>query len=356
MTREKLLRRCLRTTDRRSFLKACGVITVGAVAGAVLQSVFDVVRVGHHRFKVSQTRLQMGTYVTITAVHDSRAQAVEAIGRAFEEIDRLIGIFSRHDPVTPVSVLNRQGELSTPPPELVDLLQQSIRFHRLSGGAFDITVKPLLDLLEAITARDADTLPTRREIEAALSRVGCNNIEVGAKRVRFGKDGMGITLDGIAKGYIVDRASHTLSALGIDNYLINAGGDIRCRGTTSKRSPWRIAIQDPKKRGDYPDIIDLTSGAVATSGNYEVFFDGEGAFHHLIDPLTGSSPNHTTSVSVVADSVAHADALSTAVYVLGAGRGVRLVDGMAGVECLVVDEEGATHRSRSWRTYGGGLG
>jgi thiamine biosynthesis lipoprotein len=160
---------------------------------------------------------------------------------------------------------------------------------------------------------------------------------------------MGITLDGIAKGYIVDRAAEILSRHGIGNHLINAGGDIRTSGAAAKGKPWTIAVQDPAKGREYPAVITMTSGAIATSGNYEVFYDNEKMFHHIIDSRTGYSPEQTTSVTVQAPTVMDADALSTSVFVMAPAGGIAFINGRPGCECFVVENSGATHRSTGWQ-------
>jgi thiamine biosynthesis lipoprotein len=160
---------------------------------------------------------------------------------------------------------------------------------------------------------------------------------------------MGITLDGIAKGYIVDRAAEVLSKNGIKNYLVNAGGDIRTAGVRSDKKAWTIAIQDPKKKRQYPDIVHLGNGAIATSGNYEVYFDREKMFHHIVDPRTGRSPRLTTSVSVRARTAMDADALSTSVFVMTPDGGTRFIDSLSSCECLVIDKKGRMFRSSGWK-------
>ena len=167
--------------------------------------------------------------------------------------------------------------------------------------------------------------------------------------VSFGKPGMGITLDGIAKGYIVDRASTILSERGIKNHLINAGGDIRTRGEKADKKPWTVAIQDPKKERNYPDTIQMRDGAVATSGNYEIFFDKEKMFHHIVNPRTGLSPELNTSVSVLAHTAMDADALSTSVFVMAPQRGIQFINNMPQCECFIVADKGNILKSKGWK-------
>jgi thiamine biosynthesis lipoprotein len=330
--------------DRRRFLKYCAALGCGAVAGGTVQSLFDVMRIGNRMFKVSDSRVRMGTYVTMTAVHESWAQAEDAIAIGFEEIDRLVGILSRHDPMTPLSVMNRNGSVTAPPPELAEVVHRSLEFNAQTAGAFDVTVAPLVELFrrEGAAVNDVD-------IQETLELIGPGVVDINAREIRMTRAGSGVTLDGIAKGFIVDRASDALATAGVANHLINAGGDIRTRGSRSDGKPWSIAIEDPDKSGNYRSMVRLANGAVATSGNYEVFYDRERLFHHVIDPHTGRSPQHSTSVSVVAESVMRADALSTAAFVMEPNAGMQMIDSLPGCECLMINRDGRQRCTRHWR-------
>ena len=151
------------------------------------------------------------------------------------------------------------------------------------------------------------------------------------RKVRLGPDsislqipGMGVTLDGIAKGYVVDRMASVLADHGLEDFLINAGGDIRSAGLREDGEPWRVGVQDPKKQGDLPDVIGLSNGAVATSGSYEIYFDRDRSYHHIVSARTGDSPRSSESVSVVAPTTLAADALATAVFVMEPEPGRRV--------------------------------
>jgi thiamine biosynthesis lipoprotein len=337
----------LSSVDRRTFLKACGIFGVGAVAGGALQAASKVVRLDGRLLKIAQTRVAMGTYVTINVVDDSRTRAEQSIGRAFEEMDRLIAIFNRYDGSTAVSTLNANGSLPGSPPELVSLIARSIELHRSTRTAFDITVKPVVDLFRTHGPAGG---PSRSEIDASLELVGVDGIRIVRDRIDFDREGMGITLDGIAKGHIVDRMSETLAASGAQRHLINAGGDIRTSGVRRDGRPWTVAIQDPQKNGNFPGFLEMTHGAVATSGSYEIYFDDQRVHHHIVDPDNGSSPHHSVSVTVRAPSVAEADALSTAVFVLPQTAGLGLIESLHSTEAFVVDHTGAMRRTSGWST------
>ncbi|PIE64595.1 MAG: hypothetical protein CSA26_07595 [Desulfobacterales bacterium] len=333
--------------SRRDLLIFAGLMGIGYTAASFWpleeSSAFLFNR---KEYKIAKTRLAMGTYVSMTAIHPSKDQAEEAFGQAFNEIKRLSSILSRYHDDSAVSELNQTGMIAHPPTELQEVVSQSALFYRLTEGAFDISVKPLIDLYQSCFENNRK--PTESEITAVLPRINGEDIHVEADRISFSREGMAITLDGIAKGYIVDRSSEILIKAGISNHLINAGGDIRASGTAAKGRKWTVAIQDPAKKGAYPDIISLTDGSIATSGDYEIFYDHEKIFHHIVNGKTGHSPHHSSSVSITAPTVTEADALATAVFVLGPDNGIRFIDSCAPYECLVIDRQGKKQTSGSW--------
>ena len=335
--------------QRRSFLKLSGLLGLGAVGAALLPvDRAEAVLFGKSEYKVTRTRLAMGTYVAMTAIHPSRDQAEQAIGQAFEEIDRLTALLSRHDGKSPVAILNAEGKLASAPPEILEVVARSLYFHRQTNGAFDITVKPVVDLYKA--RFDANRQPTEAEMREAVKRVGSDQLRFAGGTIAFAREGMGITLDGIAKGFIVDRASELLGSKGIANHLINAGGDIVTRGAAAKGKAWTVAIQDPAKRREYPDVIHMTNGAIATSGSYEIFYDKERMFHHIVDGRTGHSPHYATSVTVQAATVMDADALATALCVMEPAAAVGFIEQHPGHACFLMRQDGGVLRSNSWAT------
>ncbi|HSM16730.1 MAG TPA: FAD:protein FMN transferase, partial [Gemmatimonadales bacterium] len=248
------------------------------------------VRLNRRSYKVTQSRAAMGTVASVSVLASSEQKAEEAIGRAFDEMDRLIGIFSRYDSASAITYLNEVGRIEGAPPEFLHVLSRSHAIHQLSQGAFDISVAPVVDLFKERMTALVPGEPPPAELREALDLVGAAHIHVTNTRVGFDRPGMAITLDGIAKGYIVDAIASVLRRYKLDNYLIDAGGDIRTSGTTEGRRPWTVAVQNPTKDGSYPDAIHLTNGAVATSGSYEIYFDRDRQVHHIVSATTGRSP------------------------------------------------------------------
>lgn len=319
----------------------------------------ESVRLDRFSHKLTQLRQAMGTFVSISVIHGSQARAEDAIGAALAEMDRLVAILNRFDGASALSELNRHGQIEGPPPELARVVARALSYHRLSRGVFDASVLPLVDLLRAGRPGDgrhhfSDSgrarEPDAQDLRAALELVGSEHIELTGRAIGFKRSGMSITLDGIAKGYIVDEVAATLERKGVRSYLINAGGDIRTAGSKENLLPWTVAVQDPDKQDDFPDVLELHDGAVATSGSYEIYFDRERLFHHIVSSRTGRSPLLNSSVSVLAPTTMAADALATALFVMEPVEGLRFIESRPFCECLIVDANGRQLRSRGWKS------
>jgi thiamine biosynthesis lipoprotein len=336
--------------DRRNFLKASGIIGVGLATCSMGLPLTEAIAFDKELYRVSKSKTGMGTMVSITVLNPSKDHAEEAIYIAFDEIDRLAELMDWHDPATPLARLNKEGFLKDPPPELALVIKNSIQYHQRTGGLFDITIKPVLDYFSQSLEGPTKIKPDNKKIAGLLKLVDAKLIALGDKTISLRKNGMGITLDGIAKGYIIDKAAEKLIGQGIRHALINAGGDIRTIGDKGDSKPWTIAIEDPLKQKDYPDVIAITNKSIATSGNYEVFFDREKVFHHIINPKTGLSPIINASVSVKAPTAMEADALSTTLFVTEPGQGGRLINSFAGCDSLIVTKNKQKIKSAGWES------
>lgn len=333
--------------NRRTFIQSLCMLSAGWTVKGWANPL------GHTRFsstlnKVSETRNLMGTFVTITLFHPSREQAQAVLGQAFYRMENLIQIFNRHEDSSPVSYLNERGFINDPPPELIKVLRRSMMIHFRTHGAFDITIKPVLDLYEAEVEKESGRLPSTASIQAALGRVGAAKVEIGPQKITFGKEGMGITLDGIAKGTIVDETIAFLQRNGIQHALVVAGGDLRVIGGHSAGLPWRIAVYDPTKGTKSQEIISLVEGAVATSGNYMVYFDQEKIHHHILAPESGVSSPWLVSATVIAPSAEEADALSTSLMVLNPEDGGALVNRDERLASRLITRESRKVHSLKW--------
>jgi thiamine biosynthesis lipoprotein len=336
-----------RPISRRAFLSLTGTLSLGvATVGIPLPT--EAVQFSRTLYKVSKSQLGMGTFINMIAFHPSKGEAEEAMGRAFAEIRRLTGLMTRFQSSSYIGHLNGTGSLKGAPSEVMEVLHSSLRYHTVSQGAFDITVMPIVDLYQqSFQANNAP--PSPQALQETMARVGSQHLTVTKDSVSFGRSGMEVTLDGIAKGYIIDRAMDLLRRQNIQHALINAGGDIVVHGGKGKGKPWSIGIQDPWNHKRYVDVVTLNSGAIATSGNYEVFFDQEKLFHHLIVPKKGTPAPSIASVSIQAANAVEADALATTAYVMGPDKGYQFIKQFRGVEGLIIKNRKHKISSSGWK-------
>lgn len=259
----------------------------------------------------------MGANASLQIHHHDRAAAELLIARSVAEVRHLEEVFSLYRDDSALSLLNAQGMLVAPPPELVMLLNQCRRYTALTGGSFDPTVQPLWSLYrEHFMMPGSDpTGPSQDKLEAALAKVGFTYVTFDKNRIVFTRPGMGLTLNGIAQGYATDRVVEILRDAGLTSSLVDMG-EGRALGAKSNGMPWRIGVVDPDHPSTIDETLEVTDRAVATSGAYGFRFDPAGRFNHLLDPRTGASAHRYRSVTAIMPDATTADALSTAFSLL----------------------------------------
>ena len=335
--------------NRRQCLKLLGVGGLGIFfTGLTLRPLFA--QTGKNKLKCfSKTLPLMNTYVEITVWDKSYSKACEATEKAFCKIKKLISIFNRFDPNSYVSWLNTYGKLKDLPPDLYNLLKISEYVYKITGYKFDITVLPVLELTSYYLEKQ-NSIPDKKLIEEVLECVGFKYVSFDKNRVNFLRKGVMVTFDGIAKGYIVDKAAEELKRYSISYGLINAGGDIKAIGS-DRDKPWIVGIQDPESPDKLIQKIALIDLAIATSGSYENFFDPQKIHYHIIDKKTGFSPLMVKSCSVIAKSTALADGLATGLFVKAPENAIRLADGLKGIEAEVITKGNRIFRSKGWKNF-----
>ena len=287
----------------------------------------------------------MGTAISVELWSEDRATGDAAIGAVMDEMHRIDRAMSPHKPESELSRINRDAATTAVSlsAEMAALLARAIDFSQRSGGAFDITfaaVGQLYDYRERVR-------PDAAALTRARAAVGYRHLvlDARARTVRFAVEGMRIDLGGFAKGHAVDNATAILRRRGIRHAMVSAGGDSRVLGDRRGR-PWTIGIRDPRRPGEVVAMLPLEDVSISTSGDYERYFDADGErFHHLIDPVTGKSPNGVRSVTILAEDGLTTEALSKTVFVLGVERGLRLIEAQSGVDAVVVDAAGTLHYS-----------
>jgi thiamine biosynthesis lipoprotein len=293
----------------------------------------------------SESKLIMGTVVQITVATRTEHEARSAMQEAFGEIERVDTLVSSYREASLIAKLNREGHDRKVPFEkdIFDLIHEAATMSEASGGAFDVTIWPVASLW---AFDKGGVLPDRGSLEDAVAKVGYRHLYLDKKNrsVGFERQGMGIDLGAIAKGWAVDRAMARLAARGIANAIIDAGGALRIAGSRPGKGFWRIGVQHPREPGVLLLTFDLTDTAIVTSGDYERFFiEGGVRYHHILDPATGMPATGCQSVTVLAASAAEADAAATAAFVLGPERGISFLRSRPGVRGLIVDAGGALH-------------
>ncbi|HBE89319.1 MAG TPA: FAD:protein FMN transferase [Elusimicrobia bacterium] len=289
----------------------------------------------------TSSRPLMDTFVTVTAYGD-RAAARAAADAAFDEMDRVVKVFNAHDPDSELGRLNASAGAAPfgVSPELFGLIELSLRYSELTGGAFDITVGPVLDLWRE--ARRTGRIPGTKALAAARARTGWRGVilDPGERTIKFAVPGMKLDLGGAAKGFVVDKGVEELRRRGVKAALIDAGGDLRAYGRPPGRKFWKIGIKHPREKGALLGLLKLAEPAVATSGDYERYFEKDGKkYHHIIDPVSGGPAPRSVGVTAVAPTCAEADIIATALFVMGPEKGLALLETAGGLDAAVVTAE-----------------
>ncbi|NWF56932.1 MAG: FAD:protein FMN transferase [Syntrophaceae bacterium] len=296
-----------------------------------------------------QSRILMGTSVEITVSQVDPKRAEASMEAAFQEVERLNRLMSHYRPDSEVSQITQNAgkKKVRVSPETLEVIERALYFSRLSEGAFDITIGPVFRLWNFREGK----VPGEPVLKENLARVDYRKIKIDRASSAVGLEDprMELDLGAIAKGYAVDRACEVLKGRGIGNFLVNAGGDLKVGGEKGKGFPWTIGIQHPRLPSQFISKLRPKDSAVATSGDYEKFFlkDGE-RYHHILVPSTGMPSRESQSVTILAPSAMDADALATAVFVLGPKKGFALIEKMTGVHAIIVDRRGSVLLSPNW--------
>lgn len=291
-----------------------------------------------------QEKVMMGTVMKIKAVAggDAEAKTEEAFEAAFREIAGLESELSEWQPASPVSEVNRNAgkERAEVPDAVVTVTEKALEIARITGGAFDVTFKPIGRLWNV---KERTSPPPLDSIKTVLNLVDYRQIELDTlhKALFLKKKGMEIGFGGIAKGYAAYHAGKALEKYGINNYIINAGGDLYVKGKKGEQH-WTSGIQNPDKEQQKPLLAFSVVKAcgIATSGNYESYFTYEGTrYHHIIDLKTGYPARGVKSVTVFSEDPAKADAYATAFFILGYSNALKIVQEDPSLAFILIDNK-----------------
>lgn len=273
-------------------------------------------------------------------ISEPSALAHQAINNAIEEIERITAVFSEWEATSSISEINKNAgkRAVSVEPEVFRLISEAHKISELSQGKFDITFKSagkLWDFRQQL-------IPDSETLLKAVSAIDYKNIELNKSKqtVYLKNEHTQIGLGGIAKGYAIDRAAQVIRKAGFEVFYINAGGDLYASSGTQDKQ-WKVGVQDPDNNEELIALIPIANAAVATSGDYERYFEKDGIrYHHIIDPATGQPARLARSVTIISARAYLADALATAVFVLGPKSGMALIEQLEGVEAIILGADG----------------
>jgi len=294
---------------------------------------------------IKETRFLLGTIVEFTITYDGDSYiALQAIEHAVQAMQHVENIFTTHGDM--LNTVQRFNQAPVQQRIMLDaqvsaLLTQALAINQQTLGAFD----PTLGALNQLWGFSGDiaplTPPASDKIQAALRQSGVHHVHYHGNNL-WSKDTLGVVLDfgAIAKGLAIDKGIEVLQKMGIQHAIINAGGDLRILGNHVKK-PWRIAIRHPRKSTPLGWFEVNNNMSIVTSGDYERFYIHENKrYHHILNPQTGKPANQSQSVTIVAHTATKADALSTAMFVLGAKKGRAIIEKMTDIEAIWLDMYG----------------
>lgn len=295
---------------------------------------------------IKRTKILLGTVVEIQVRDADEQKTEDAITKAFTEIKRIDDLFTTYNEASPVWKLNNSSDsIISVDPEIYSLIVLCDSITKLSNGSFDVSLDNLTKVWGFYT--DDPKLPDRSAIDSALSLSGWNNIKLIDENKIIKHSKVGLNFGAIAKGYAVDKAIEILKNAEINEALVNAGGEISVIGNN-----WIVGIQHPREINSIIKKIKLDGFTVATSGDYEQYFEVDGKrYHHIINPKTGYPSTGLQSVTIINKSNAFADALATAVFVMGKENGINLIESLDYTEAMIVDEEGKIFYSSGFEKF-----
>ncbi len=272
----------------------------------------------------------MGTTYSITLVTtEAPPPALEAhIKNRLTSLNRQMSTYVHDSEISRINN-SRDNVCYSLSDDFATVMQQAVEVSKLTGGAFDPGLKPLIDLWGFGNQGDKQKIPSPEAIETLLDARQVPAFELKERRLHKFDPALELDLSAIAKGYAVDVLAGIVAQSGYHNYLVEIGGEVRARGHRPDGQAWKVAIQQPDHlNGDIHRVISLHNQSVATSGDYQNYFEVDGVrYAHVIDPFTGYPPdNHIASVTVITDQCMRADALATALMVMDLQTGLALAD------------------------------
>ncbi len=301
---------------------------------------------------ISKTDYMLNTVVSVT-IYDSQDESL--LDEALEICQKYENLVSPTLKTSEIYRLNH-GELPEEDgfyqlsSETADLIARGLEYCELSDGAFDIAIEPVSSLWD-FTSGEA-VIPSQEDIQAALPLVDYRDVVLEGTKIHFNKEGMGINLGAIAKGYIADKMKEYLQDQGVESAIIDLGGNVLCIGERTDGAPFRVGIRKPfADRSETAAIMEISDKSVVSSGVYERFFEKDGVlYHHILNPETGYPyENSLISVTIISDKSTDGDGLSTTCFALGLEKGMELINSLSDVQAVFITDDYQLHYSENFQ-------
>ena len=326
--------------SRRRFLQ----LSSGLLLGAALRPITGFARQASSAKYIERAAFTMGSIVTIKAYCADERLGNAAIDEAFREmktVDRLMSVF---DNESQLSLVNRHaGEREVRvDSRIIEVVERADHFSKLTDGAFDVTVEPLMELY-GFRDDGAHPFPTDTQIANVLDSVGMHNVTINKNHsaLSLARSATKLDFGGIAVGYAIDRAAAILKSNGIASAIINHSGDIYAIGSPPEEEGWEVGITDPLQTDDIITTVRIKDQALSTSGNYENFIQADNrTIGHILDPHNGRTAVNILSGTVIAPTAIEADALSTGFFVLGIEKSKQVLEQHGNARFVAVLQNG----------------
>lgn len=291
----------------------------------------------------SKDTLLMGSAFNFTAISSEKATSILAVEMGIKEVIRIEKLISSWDPNSQTSSINRNAGVKPVKvdTELIELIERSIKISKISNGYFDISFASM-DKIWAFNNEELKVLPTPKEIESSVAKIGFEKIIVDRENstVFLSQKGMKIGFGAIGKGYAADKAKKVMLKMKAHSGVVNAGGDLLTWGKQENGKPWSIAIAKPNDKKSVLAWLEISDMAIVTSGNYEKYFLYENRkYCHIINPKTGWPVSGIKSVTIISNTAELSDALATTTFILGLEEGIKFINHLKGVEAIIVDDK-----------------
>lgn len=294
---------------------------------------------------LSRTGLEIGTVVSITLYGTDDESTMDGVFEILKEIDKDFSLTIDSSEINKINknAYNSPVEIND---DLINVIEDSLYYSKLSNGLFDISIEPLVALWGIGT--EHAKVPSDEELKSVLAMINYKNIHLDNNMISFDENFTKLDLGAIAKGYAADRIVDYLKEKGVDRAIISLGGNVYALGSKSEDASWRIGIQNPNEgRGDIIGSLSVSNKSVVTSGLYERYFEEDGIrYHHILNTKDGYPiDNEVLGVSILSNKSIDGDALSTITFILGVEEGLKLIETLDDVEAIFITKDSEVYTS-----------